>query len=339
MNYEIRFCALEEYELLVSFIKEYWNKNHIFVKSKQALDFQHLDRKNKRYNFIVAYNTISKEFDAILGFILLSQYTIHLKDENIWLSIWKSKKNCPGLGLRLIRNLEQNLKPKHMGALGLSIYSRRFYKLFNYDKIAILDHFYIKNEKIKHFKIADFSKTQRKKERKKKKYFPSLYNIKSITSLEFQKSNLKFYFTPKKDLCYFIERYHKNPFYSYKNYGIYKNGILIAAFFARIIEQNNAKCMSIVDWIGKFPKNLQNAFEVLLQTNQCEFVSFICYIKNPKPIYAMGFKLLNKDKNIIPVYFEPFVKENVDIYFAFKSKSKNYTIFKGDSDQDRINKS
>ncbi len=48
----------------------------------------------------------------------------------------------------------------------------------------------------------------------------------------------------------------------------------------------------------------------------------MCYVKNPKPIYAMGFKLLNKDENLIPVYFEPFVKENIDIYFAFKSKIK-----------------
>lgn len=332
MNYEIRFCALEEYELLIHFIKEYWNENHIFVKSKQALDFQHLDKKNKRYNFIIAYNTTSKEFDAILGFILLSQYTNETKDENLWLSIWKSKDNCPGLGLRLIKSLEQILKPKHIGALGLSIYSRKFYKLFNYDKIAILDHFYIKNEKIKCFKIADFSKTQ------KEIYPSSPYKIKPITLFEFQQSNLKFCFAPKKDLCYFIERYYKNPFYSYKNYGIYENETLVATFFARIIKQNNEKCMFITDWIGKFPKKIYNAFQTLLQTNQCEFISLMCYVKNTKPIYAMGFKLLNKDENLIPVYFEPFVKENVDIYFAFKSKNKNYAIFKGDSDQDRINK-
>ncbi|GML87196.1 hypothetical protein P0Q10_08730 [Campylobacter jejuni] len=96
--------------------------------------------------------------------------------------------------------------------------------------------------------------------------------------------------------------------------------------------------MFITDWLGKFPKKLYNTFEVLLEVNQCEFISFMCYVKNPKPIYAMGFKLLNKDENLIPVYFEPFVKENIDIYFAFKSKNKNYAIFKGDSDQDRINK-
>ncbi|EOB1159275.1 hypothetical protein ACIQIK_000335 [Campylobacter jejuni] len=86
--------------------------------------------------------------------------------------------------------------------------------------------------------------------------------------------------------------------------------------------------MFITDWLGKFPKNVYNAFEILLQENQCEFISFICYVKNPKPIYDMGFKLLNKDENLIPIYFEPFVKENIDIYFTFKSKNKNYAIFK-----------
>lgn len=247
MSHEIRFCALEEYKLLIDFIKKHWKKDYIFVKSKQALDFQHLDKKNKRYNFIVAYNTTNKEFDAILGFILISQYS-HLKDENLWLPIWKSKKNYAGLGLRLVKSLEQKLKPKHIGALGLSTYSRKFYKLFNYDRIAILDHFYIKNQKIACFKIANFSQTQEKSNSS------SVYEIKTLTLFEFQKSDLKFHFLPKKDLCYFIERYYKNPFYSYKNYGIYKNKTLVASFFARIVEQNNSKDMFITDWLGKFPK-------------------------------------------------------------------------------------
>lgn len=333
MNYEIRFCALEEYELLVDFIKRHWSENHIFVKSKQALDFQHLDKKNKRYNFIVAYNKTNKEFDAILGFILLSQYSKSLKDENLWLSIWKSRQDYAGLGLRLIKSLEQMLKPKHIGALGLSQYSRKFYQLFNYDMIGILYHFYIKNEKTKSFKIAVFSK-----EKQEKSNLKQSYRIEKLSLKEFKKSNLKFCFTPKKDTQYFIERYYKNPFYTYENYGIYKNEKLISAFFARTIKQNTAKCIIITDWIGVFAKNLYNDFQIFLQKQKCEFVSLICFVKSPNPIYAMGFKLLNKDKDLIPVYFEPFVKENIDIHFAFKSKNKTYAIFKGDSDQDRINK-
>ena len=40
--------------------------------------------------------------------------------------------------------------------------------------------------------------------------------------------------------------------------------------------------------------------------------------------------------DIVPNYFEPFLKQNINIDYAFKSKSP-YVIFKGDSDQDRPN--
>lgn len=73
----------------------------------------------------------------------------------------EKQKNYAGLGLRLVKSLEQKLKPKHKGVLGLSTYSRKFYKLFNYDRIAILDHFYIKNQKIACFKIANFHKLKK----------------------------------------------------------------------------------------------------------------------------------------------------------------------------------
>lgn len=94
--------------------------------------------------------------------------------------------------------------------------------------------------------------------------------------------------------------------------------------------------MLIVDFLGKFQKNLYDEFQKLLQKQNLEFVSFLCYVWDTNKIIQMGFSLKNEE-SIIPVYFEPFLKENIDIYFAFKSEYKNYTIFKGDSDQDRPN--
>ena len=39
---------------------------------------------------------------------------------------------------------------------------------------------------------------------------------------------------------------------------------------------------------------------------------------------------------IVPKYFEPFEKKNINLDFAYKVNSKSlYFIFKGDSDQDR----
>jgi len=52
----------------------------------------------------------------------------------------------------------------------------------------------------------------------------------------------------------------------------------------------------------------------------------------------MGFLEKNNDHEVIPNYFEPFLKKNVNIRFAYKAKEHNYAIFKADSDQDRPNK-
>ena len=53
-DYEIRLCKEEEYEELVNFLRLYWKEDHIFVLSKEMLDFQHLDTYNHHYNFVIA---------------------------------------------------------------------------------------------------------------------------------------------------------------------------------------------------------------------------------------------------------------------------------------------
>jgi hypothetical protein len=41
------------------------------------------------------------------------------------------------------------------------------------------------------------------------------------------------------------------------------------------------------------------------------------------------------DDVIIPNYFEPFERRNIDLRFAYLSPEKRYVVFKGDADQDR----
>ena len=53
-RYDIRFCDISEYDKIVNFINNYWQKGHIFTKSKELLDWQHLDKWNNRYNFVIA---------------------------------------------------------------------------------------------------------------------------------------------------------------------------------------------------------------------------------------------------------------------------------------------
>jgi len=59
-----------------------------------------------------------------------------------------------------------------------------------------------------------------------------------------------------------------------------------------------------------------------------------------KEFIKSGFVKAGDSQNlVIPDYFEPFVKSNIDIFFARKSENieNDIILFKGDGDQDRPN--
>ena len=59
---------------------------------------------------------------------------------------------------------------------------------------------------------------------------------------------------------------------------------------------------------------------------------------NHEKLTNSGFNLVNHESNdmIIPEYFNPFEKKNIDIYFFSNTKQINKVkIFKGDGDMDR----
>lgn len=335
--HEIRFCQYSELSLLKKFLIEHWKENHILALSSELFQWQHINKQDKSVNFVVAYNTITKEFDAILGFIPTSQYDNNIKDQDIWLAIWKVKEEFmkTGIGLEVFLFLVNKYKSSTIGAIGISEDAAKIYKAFKYE-IGVLEHFYIKNEQCNENFIASLS--QQNKENKDKREVNSFNVIKSINKDEFLSSNIELKFIPRKSKKYYINRYYKNPFYNYDFNGIIYKDNLISVFISRKVFVQNYICIRIVDWIGPFPKDMYYQFQIMLQENNAEYIDLLCKIPNKSELKEMGFKEKNPEKHIIPNYFEPFLKENVYIQYGFKSKRKNYAIFKGDSDQDRPNK-
>ena len=150
---------------------------------------------------------------------------------------------------------------------------------------------------------------------------------------------------PKKTNKYILNRYFKHPFYEYNIYKIESNKKTIAIFVTRICKFNKKTAIRIVDFFGKI-QNFHHGkylFRHLLKKNNSEFID----------IYSYGIPKLNlaksgldnvekykKNKIIIPNYFEPFLKENVKLPYAFKASKKiekKVRFFKGDSDLDRPN--
>lgn len=325
----IRLCKIDEKEKLKKFINSEWKNGHIMSHCDELLDFQHLDKKKGVYNFVVAYNKKSKEFDAVLGFIITKQYDRSLKDSDIWLAIWKAKDEYPSLGLQLILEL-QHKQFSSIGAMGISTSGLKFYKALKYH-LGIMSHFFIKNDSLPKYTIAQFDTLQVSKQ-----LSSNDVSIRQIDENIFLESKLTYLFYPRKSKQYFINRYLRHKFYHYELQGIYKNENLLGAFIVREIVINGVRVCRIIDYIGEFVKGCYGEFQRLLIDKNAEYIDLLCHIPNNAEILDMGFRQ-KMTKEIIPNYFEPYEKRNIDVAFAYKSKNLPYVFFKGDSDQDRPN--
>ena len=96
--------------------------------------------------------------------------------------------------------------------------------------------------------------------------------------------------------------------------------------------------MRIVDIQGDLTKlnSIYESIISILQNHDSEYIDCLNHGLSENLFSKLGFELRNSE-TIIPNYFEPFLQENIDTLFAYKSKTPNYVIFKGDSDQDRPN--
>jgi hypothetical protein len=332
LNHVLRFCKVEEISLVQFFIKENWKKDHIFVEDTKLLRWQHHDQINNRLNFVVAFNTETKEFDAILGFIPTTQFDHEIKTNDIWLAIWKVKESyaSSGIGLQLFLFLTSYYNANSMGVIGISDDANKIYKAFRY-KSGSLSHYYIKNDRIKNFSISSFETSDPTSITN-----DASYHIRKISTHDFKNSKLQVHFIPKKTKRYFINRYSNHPTYKYDFWGIYDSNSLVSSFISRTIVIETHTIIRIVDWMGEFTSNLYNEIQELLQNNRAEYIDMLCYIPDEQQVLGMGFSKKH-GKDVIPNYFEPFNKSNVDIKFAYKTRTHRYSFFKGDSDQDRPN--
>jgi len=324
----ISFCSVEDIEKLQKFIHEKWKENHILSIDKRLMDFQH--KSGNKYNFVIAKNS-KDEITAVLGFIPLSQYDVNLQGHSdLWLALWKVDESSalPGIGFTLLKWLEEEMQPRSIGAIGINKNVKKIYDILGY-KTGVLNQFYILNPFIKEYHIAkgDFDRATGSRPKS------------SSTIEEIQLDNIEtvdFLHSPIKSKAYFENRYLKHPSYNYFLLGAYTNDVLQAVFVVRRIEVKQSACLRIIDIQGKYANigSVEDSFISILQRYNSEYIDCLNYGIPEQQFIDWGFNLRNQ-QTIIPNYFEPFLDENVDILFAYKSEEPDYVIFKGDGDQDR----
>jgi len=326
----ISFCSDKDFDKLQKFINEKWKENHILSVDKKLMDFQHKSKNG--YNFVISKNNYD-EITGILGFIPLSKFDENLKNTtDIWLAIWKvdEEKAEPGIGFALLKWLEKQIQPKSIGSIGINTEVKRIYDILGYNT-GVLKQYFILNPSLPNYKIANIIKEQTPISK-----LSSTSLVQEITIDDLEHLNCSF--NPAKSGRYIKNRYLNHPYYKYLLLGAYDKNVLKVVFIIRKVVINERSCLRIVDIQGEPTKlnSMYESFISILQNHDSEYIDCLNHGLSEKLFFQWGFKLRNSE-TIIPNYFEPFLQENIDILFAYKSKTPNYVVFKGDSDQDRPN--
>lgn len=331
-----------ELEKLLNFLRVAWKPNHALLKSKALLDFQHYDRGNDAYNFIVAENELTGEYDALVGYIPVAQYDEELRENgDYWGAIWKRKDDVVNDEINMVgAEVYQRLFTlpyfhSHCG-ISLSKDAVRCCRAMRY-KFGFMHQYYIINKNMTNFSVADNVARNNYIDPSETKL--NGWNVEWLDFSKLKGDEIQPFYKPNKSIEFLSNRYYKHPIYHYDFLGLYEKSSLRAILVTRTIIVNESKVLRIVDALGKLDGYIYESIQDILQEGNYEYVDFLNYGVDNAVFREMGFLELNFENDILvlPNYYEPFERRNVKMTIVHKDKYDGFTAFKGDADQDRPN--
>ena len=336
-NYTIKDVSTAEQKKLQRFLDVYWKKGHALATSSELLRFQHYDKFNDKFNFLVAENKSTLEYDALIGYIPTSQYDSDLLENgDYWGAIWKirddiSNDELNAAGFFIWKKLFKLPYFQSYAAIGISEIAKKIYKASRMS-LGYLSHYFVLNNNIDSFKIAANVSSSNKSSLNN---VNGMNKIKWISLSDVNPNDVHACYKPHKSLAYFANRYVQHPIYQYRFLGIYENDTLLSLWSVRKISINGSNVLRVVDVLGELKGDLHQQLQLLLIEEDAEYIDFLNFGFDKSIFEQMGFQELDfNDDLIIPNYFEPFEQKNVKVELAYKANFQ-YIAFKGDADQDR----
>ena len=344
-NYDIRFAHETEGKALGEFLNSHWRENHIFSSCQKLLDWQHLNREHRRYNFVVGISRQSNNIHGVLGFIPIGQFDPDIDiGMHCWLAIWKVREDARGhkLGRRLLSYLINVIKPQVLSTVSASEMTLPMYRAMGF-QTGRLRHYFICHPDKHEFNLIMINQSNKPYSRLVSAN-PKI-SLKSVLEDEIRLNLSSCFFAPEdlphKTPNYLINRYLKHPLYQYHIYAIQDATTPIGIVVIRVCIYGNDKAIRIVDFIGPSAslRGLSDHWISLLRLYNAEYNDFYNVGICEQDLLASGFtQREDVDEVVIPNYFEPFSRTNVEIeYMIDVPAGTKYRIVKGDSDQDRPN--
>ena len=343
-RYEIRLGQKGDIGMIMRFIHEHWREGHIMSQSRELFEYEFLDVDGETVNMVLAIDRQTELLEGIFGFLRCSAE----KDpgrKDIWGSMWKVRENpqnpnMPLLGVELAKRVYALTGCRYQIGNGANPHtSVVLRKLYFGEKTVKMSQYYLLNGEREEYKIAVI----------KNRWIPQGRRDAPVTHMQrfCSMDEVLGHFDvgsvdaiPYKDNWYFNKRYFNHPWYRYQVYGLSRGGEqgTGALLVTREVECNGSKALRIVDYIGDqgLFAGLAGEFQDLIKENDYEYIDFYAHGFLEQAAFDAGFrKREEKDGNVIPNYFEPFLQENVEIWAHYKEEGTLF--FKADGDQDRPN--
>ena len=318
---------------IMKFIDEHWREGDTLARNRAFFEWNYI--RKGAVTMVIAVDDNTQSIYGIQGYL---PYT----DEDLYPdcagSIWKAIKcDDPLIGIHLAEYMHQNIHMRYYAGAGMRERARRMAKL-NGGSVVAMDHYYRLNSNIKtdNYRIAtvnekiipDFQSYDIELER-----IPSMDQFMKAMD---QSILIKSIFC--KDYRYIKWRYYDHPIYKYDLWKLCGTDCDSQAVMVTRNEKYEGSSMcKIIDFFGDYSlfSKLGNALDKLMKDNNHEYIDVYSYGVCAENYIAGGMVCCDKNSaNIIPNYFQPFTRENIDIYLE-EPKFDGLVLFRGDGDQDR----
>lgn len=335
-RYDFCLAQKSDIEEIMDYIGKHWKKGHILSVSREFFEYEFLDGED--VHFILVRD---RQNDGVIA--ALNGYYFCSKDKenlDIWGTLWSVRNdlnNMPLLGVEIGRRRDQMVGSR--SEIGVGDNEKTAIPVLGKllkNRVGKLEHYYLLND-LPDYKIAKIENKMLWTGMRLEDHPYYLRKIDRKKEIEERFDHKKYSgYIPYKDSWYFEHRFFEHPIYRYDVYGIYnENGNIETILVFRKVSYNQSHVLRLVDCTGNKGaiRYIYNDLKHLLEDGS-EYIDFYCLGFEEEDLKMAGFiKREENDVNIIPNFFEPFLQENIEIWF--NSTAEDVTICKADADQDR----
>lgn len=323
-----RLARPEEEDKVIRFVNDNFDWKLPLVNRADFFEYYY---KTDGLQFALA--ELDGEYAAACGYILANRSEV----PDIWASVFVARKDCSGVGIRLMSELGRLTGAKTVACNNIRENTLNLYRFLGWTAERISHYYRIADRgSLSDFHLCRPETLER---------LPVSGDLRFAKVSEEELEKLPFPCTnsvPAKDIWYIRRRYFHYPHQSYDVWSVRENDISLAYLVTRTVpsgEHGEIPVLRICDYIG--PSDLiprmGHALDELLRDTGAEYMD--CYNAGIDASLwkAAGLSERKRDSAaVMPNYLTPPLYENTE-YFYFTNSADRFVLFKADGDQDRPN--